>query len=429
MTQKDSSLETSKTFYASGMQTGGPIHSSNLNLTSKDLSMNYDNLMDSKKLSGEILDSGQGSPFKENNTSKAAGLERDRQLTRMARTLRQKIEEVIKVEDLNKQLKDKLKVYQDQNDKNVDIAKLEIDRINHELSITTNQKKKLEDEVKQIKNLVQETSTQNQILINEREDMVKENLYLRSVEHELRLHQSLEEKSDVAYRFYQRKILRAYLDKLRIANVISKRMEQIKFRFQIYSTISLVNSAFRAFQRNAIIEKILKHRSRERSVMNMAHKFAAWKMYMRTEKIKQYFDRRRINKNGVTAFVVWKQYCKSRKNKAKIKDRVKKYHEVRVQKTVFEWLKQHWKKYTIPKEVSMHYQGIALAQYFGWLMRLNFYKLQKYTREVALPKRIRNRMAAYCYKKNLQTMGFKLLIANCNRYAEIKEKAEEMRAK
>ena len=54
------------------------------------------------------------------------GDEKDKKITRLAKSLKQKIDEVIEVEATNKQLREKLKQYVDQNQKNVEIAQEEM---------------------------------------------------------------------------------------------------------------------------------------------------------------------------------------------------------------------------------------------------------------------------------------------------------------
>jgi len=53
-------------------------------------------------------------------------------------------------------------------------------------------------------------------------------------------------------------------------------MDTIKARFEGYTLLNTVHAAFRAMQRNAIVEKIIGFKTRERNIMLVAHKFSTW---------------------------------------------------------------------------------------------------------------------------------------------------------
>ena len=101
VTEKENELDQSRRFTQSAFtspQQKGTQRVDTLNLTGKDLSMYAE---------GEKRE-GAESPLKEITGSS----DKDRQINRLAKSLKQKIDEVIQIEDINKQLKEKLRAYQ-----------------------------------------------------------------------------------------------------------------------------------------------------------------------------------------------------------------------------------------------------------------------------------------------------------------------------
>jgi hypothetical protein len=368
----------------------------------------------------ETIQSHTDSPSGKENVDK------ERQINRLAKSLKQKVEEVIQVEDLNKQLKDRLKAFQSQNEENIKVAQEEIKVVNLELDRALIAKNDLERELKDLHYNLEDLNSRHSDLEHQRNHIQQENNYLREAERELQVVKSIEEKYEYAYKIYEQKLQSKVFLLLRRAAEVSRRFDNLLNRRQERKEINTKLSVLKQLQRNVIINKIIRLRANDKNTQNLAHKLAAWKMFTRTEKFYR-FKHMKNTETLANAFIAWQDYSTIRKRKRNINKGIQEYYITKLLRESINGFKINWKLYHLPKQRALQLERKAIHKLYNWNTKVSFFKWKVYVREQAIPKTIRNKIAAVFYKKKLLRLGFTMFISNYNRYYEAKDRAELMR--
>jgi len=285
----------------------------------------------------------------------------------------------------------------------------------------------MEREIANLRKEMSEMMERYQKLESQKSELVDENVYYKQVEHEFHRMKTIEDKSDLAYKFYESKIMEKAFHLLRFGVRMSRRVEDFTQKVRQRASERLKLSTFRALQKAAIISKIIKYKESERAHAHLAHKFALWKMFASTEKVRRYNTLRKNHNLLAETFSALVLYKNIRKRKRLTLERIDAYYKGKLLREGLNAFKINWKLYGLPQRVETELEDQAIRHNLDWIARVAFFKWKKHVKEDLIPKRIRNRIAYVFYKKNLLTTGMRLLIANYNFYFEIKEKAEIMR--
>jgi cupin superfamily acireductone dioxygenase involved in methionine salvage len=234
--------------------------------------------------------------------------EREKQITRLAKSLKQKIEEAIQVEEVNKNLREKLKEYQEQNEKNIELAQEEIKVISSELEDALINRRELEKQINSMQRELDELLAAKGFLEKDREELKEENAYLQEVALELQLLKNAEEKLELADRYYDRRLLEKYFVCLQDGIIRERRLEVITQKSRHRSDLTLKIVVFKALQRNAIIEKIIKYKQSDKQLDSIRRCFDDWALFAHTEKRRRFRNFNREADTLMDAFTCWRNY-------------------------------------------------------------------------------------------------------------------------
>ena len=133
-------------------------------------------------------------------------VEKDKEITFLAKQLQEKIEYAIKIEDVNKKIKDKLRDFEVQNEKNSKMSKEEIDKTLQKAQTIKNTHDMMEKELKQLRQTLKEITNKNDGLEKDKDKLERENSYLAVFKDEVQVRQTYETKEHSSSEYYERRL-------------------------------------------------------------------------------------------------------------------------------------------------------------------------------------------------------------------------------
>jgi hypothetical protein len=359
--------------------------------------------------------------------AKSQVLDKEKQISRLAKALKQKVQEVIEVEELNKQLKERLKLFQEQNEKNVTIAQEEINKLTSELEGSTARQSLLESEVTKMERELEKLKAQNAELEKLKEELLYEQDFHRQVCEELQEYRSKEEKFELATKYYDQSIIGKSFFLLKKATKLSKALREFSNKIKNNRKNRITKKIFKALQRNDIVEKIIRLKQNEKNSATLQDKFASWKLFVRANKVAKYMSYKRELNIKHKAFKTLFEYKQVRQAKLKNKEYVRKLYESKLLREGINAFKVNYKLYHLDKRITEKLSLQAEELNHLWNLKLSFFKWKKYHQEVARPKALKNKLAWIYYKGRLLMKGMNGIVKNREIQLEAAFKAEKMR--
>lgn len=355
--------------------------------------------------------------------------DKEKQINRLAKSLKQKIDEVIEVEGTNRLLREKLKAFQEQNSRNVEIAQEEIVKLSQELDRSNTTKKLLEEDIDKLREDFEELHKKFKSLERTQLDLCQENDYLKRFEAELLFLKEFEAKYEVSQEYYEEKLQKKVFNLLKDSVLVSRRLTSIGKKIRKNEIKNTLTRCFKALQKNVIIERILNHKKKHIDMSRVGVTFFAWKEFTSGEKIVKNLMKKREEKTLEQMMTAWKTFVHSRKKERKVTKAVDELYKTRLLSVGFQAFRQNHKIYHLNEKKGFRLMEVAKKQNAGWIKKSCLTAWKTVVKQIFKPKRMKNEAAAQFYMRRLEAKTVSSLITNVLDYQEKYRRASKLNDK
>jgi len=353
--------------------------------------------------------------------------DKDREISGLAKHLREAIEEVVRLGEVNIQLKDRLFEFEEQNDENTKLAKNEVEKKLEQARGTQEGQSALQKQLADLKSSLQELNRKNEELQEDADDLERENSRLAAFKEEVHFRHTLEEKEELSGRYYDRKLLQKGLILLRRAVYRSKVVEEMYRNTKELEAYTVQEKVFSYLKRLMIIRRIGKCKQKERNFTLVKDVVSAWRDYIRKEKVIHYLEDKRTSDLLYATFVCWTHYKDIRLNRKSIKNKIAGYASNNLMRKTLQAFKLIFKTYRHDQKVEDQLLDVANNHQRYRIINGCFTRWREFSIRIARPKRLKNEAALAMYNSHLTTYGFNLLKSNQQLYQNIYEQASQLR--
>lgn len=338
--------------------------------------------------------------------------DRDREISGLAKHLREAIEEVVRLGEVNIQLKDRLIEFESQNEENTKVAKNEVEKKLEQARGYKDGHDSLQKQLADLKQSLQELNRKNVELEDDAEDLERENNRLAAFKEEVQFRHTLEEKEEYARIYYQRKLLQKGLILLRRAVYRSKVVEEMYRNTKELEAYNVQEKVFSYLKRLMIIRRIGQFKRKQRNLELIKDVVGSWRDYTRQIRIVKYLEDKRTTDLLYATFVSWTHEKDIRLNGKSIKAKITGYaNNNRLRKTM-QAFKLIYKTYRHDAKVEEQLLDVAVNHQRYRILNGCLTRWREYGLRIARPKRLQKEAAQAQYNDHLMALGFNLLKSN-----------------